>query len=93
MVLLGAFAAVFLLSTEITGTNSSLRANISPWPALTMFGFLLAGYCLAALHVAAACGLLLRNFWPGTIASTPGVVVPALSSERCGPMAAYSGAV
>jgi len=76
--LLAAFAGVFLLSTEITGTNTSLRANLSPWPVLTLFGFVLAGYCLAALHVAAASGIWLRSRLRGAIGTTTGVVVPAL---------------
>ncbi len=50
------FATVFLLSTEITGTNSSMRFNISPWPVVTLFGLLLIGSSLAAFHCAAGLG-------------------------------------
>lgn len=57
LVVLAVCAVVFLLSTEITGTDESLPFNLSPWPAVTVFGFLLAGYAVAALHLAAGAGL------------------------------------
>ena len=49
---LAAFAAIFLLSTQVTGTNYSMPFNISPWPIVTLFGFLLAGAQIAALVAA-----------------------------------------
>jgi hypothetical protein len=51
-----AFLLLYLLSTEITGTNPELALNLSPWPVLTLFGLLLVGRSIAALHVAAGLG-------------------------------------
>jgi hypothetical protein len=51
-----AFAGIFLLSTEITGTNPWMRFNISPWPVVSLFGLLLVGSWLAAVHGAAGVG-------------------------------------
>ncbi len=78
-ILLAVFAGIFLLSTEITGTDSTLRANLSPWPALTLFGFLLFGYCLAALHVAAASGVWLHSQWRGARGRAAGIILAALA--------------
>ena len=78
--LLAVFACIFLLSTEITGTNPGLRANLSPWPTLTLFGFLFSGYCLATLHAAAGLGLWLRSRWPGVL----GVTLAALLAGGLG---------
>jgi hypothetical protein len=50
------FAGVFLLTTEVTGTASYMRLNISPWPVVTLFGLLLIGSVLAAFHVSAGLG-------------------------------------
>ena len=50
------FAGVFLLSTEVTGTDPYMRFNISPWPVLTLFGLLLIGSALTAFHCAAGLG-------------------------------------
>jgi hypothetical protein len=50
------FAGVFLLTTEVTGTDSSMRLNISPWPVVTLFGLLLIGSALASFHVASGLG-------------------------------------
>lgn len=78
------FAGVFLLSTEITGTDSSMRLNISPWPVVTLFGLLLVGSVLAGLHVAAGAGTWLgaRVGGPGGLgaaAAVGGVVGAAIS--------------
>lgn len=51
--LLAAFAVIYLVSTEITGTNPALQANLSPWPIITLFGLLLIGYFLGVVHLAA----------------------------------------
>jgi hypothetical protein len=51
--LFAAFAATYLMVTEITGTNPLLQANLSPWPLLTLFGFLLIGVVLGAVHFGA----------------------------------------
>jgi hypothetical protein len=37
-----AAASIFVLSTEVTGTNSDMPFNISPWPIVTLVGFLLS---------------------------------------------------
>jgi hypothetical protein len=58
---LGACAGIFLLSTEVTGTNSSMQFNISPWPIVTLFGFLLAGAQIAALVAATGAASWVRT--------------------------------
>jgi hypothetical protein len=77
------FVGVFLLSTEVTGTDSDMRLNISPWPVVTLFGLLLLGNAIAVYHIAAGLGTWLtaqlggaRGLAAGTIAA--GVLAAAL---------------
>ncbi|MCP4004500.1 MAG: hypothetical protein GY725_09925 [bacterium] len=49
-------SGAFVLTTEVTGTNSWMRFNISPWPVVTLFGLLLLGSAIASFHVAAGTG-------------------------------------
>ena len=63
---LGAVAIVYLLSTEITGTNPQLFANISPWPVLTLFGLLFFGYAFALLHASAGASVWFQGRLSGT---------------------------
>jgi len=57
-----AFAVVvYFLSIEVTGTNPELQWNISPWPTLTLYGFLLVGLVVAVAELAAGVGLLARG--------------------------------
>ena len=71
------FAGVFLLQTEITGTDANMRFNISPWPVLTVFGMLLFGYCIASLHVAAGLGLWLSSRLKGAVGAGLGALTAA----------------
>lgn len=68
------FAGVFLLSTEVTGTNSDMRFNLSPWPVVTLFGLLLIGSALAAFHCAAGLGIWIA----AQLGGTRGLVAAAL---------------
>jgi hypothetical protein len=64
-VVLAAIAlGAFVLSTEITGTNTDMRLNISPWPVVTVFGMLLLGMMVAALHIGAGAGVWVRSRMP-----------------------------
>ena len=54
-------AVIFLLSTEITGTDPWMRFNISPWPVVSLFALLLLGSWLAAVHGAAGLGAWLAS--------------------------------
>jgi hypothetical protein len=54
-------AAIGLLSTEITGTNSTMQFNISPWPIVTLFGLLLVGATIAAAHTGAGAAVWVRS--------------------------------
>lgn len=56
-----AVAVIGLLSTEITGTNSQMQFNVSPWPILTLFGFLLVGATIAAAHTGAGAAVWVRS--------------------------------
>lgn len=71
---------VYLSSVEITGTNWALPANISPWPVITMFGFLLFGYFAVAIHTAVGLGALLRARVRGPAAISAGILASALLS-------------
>ena len=69
------FAGIFVLSTEVTGTDSFMRFNISPWPVVTVFGLLLVGSTLSALHCAAGLGSWLAARVEGKRGLTAGVLV------------------
>ena len=53
-------AAVFLPTTEITGADPGLPFGVSPWPALTLVGFLRIGLGIGVLHLAAGLGAYTR---------------------------------
>ncbi len=78
LMLLILFAGVFLLQTEITGTDADMRFNISPWPVITVFGMLFFGYTLAAFHLGAGAGMWLAALRPGLGGLALGGIVSAL---------------
>jgi hypothetical protein len=78
VLLLALFAGVFLLQTEVTGTNADLSFNISPWPVITVFGMLLVGFMLASLHIAAGSGLYASTRLSGAGGWLGGVLVAAV---------------
>ena len=49
---------IYALSIEVTGTNPTLQWNLSPWPTVTLYGFLLFGLVLAVIHLSAGAGIL-----------------------------------
>ncbi len=53
--------AIFVLSTEVTGTNSEMPFNISPWPIVTLVGFLLVGATIAAAHTSGGAAAWLQK--------------------------------
>jgi len=63
-----ALAGIFVLSTEVTGTNSEMPFNISPWPIVTLVGFLLVGATIAGAHAAGGAAVWLQ----GRIGGAPG---------------------
>jgi hypothetical protein len=71
---------VYLASVEITGTNWELRANLSPWPVITMFGFLLFGYLAVVIHAAVGLGTLLRTRLAGPMSVSAGILLAAVLS-------------
>lgn len=72
-----AFAVpIHLLSIEVTGTNPTLQWNLSPWPTLTLYGYLLIGLVIGAIEIAAGLGLVL----PARIAGARGVALGALAA-------------
>jgi hypothetical protein len=75
LALLVAAAAIFLPSVEVTGTDFELSLNISPWPVITMFGFLLFGYIIAALHAAVGLGAFLRSALRGPASIASGILL------------------
>ncbi len=56
-----AVAGIFVLSTEVTGTNSDMPFNISPWPIVTLVGFLLVGATIAASHASGGAAVWLQK--------------------------------
>ena len=72
----GVVVGVFLLTTEVTGTDSDMRLNISPWPVVTLFGLLLLGSAIALYHVAAGLGTWLS----ARLGGARGIVVGTLAA-------------
>ena len=82
---LAAGAVIFLLSTEVTGTSSSMPFNISPWPIVTLFGFLLAGAQIAALVAATGAASWVRTRVAGrATGALGGVAAAALVAAAAG---------
>ncbi len=77
-VLAAVAAAAFVLSTEVTGTNTDMRLNISPWPVVTVFGMLLVGMVIAALHIGAGAGIWVRARMPSGRAGLGAAIATAL---------------
>ncbi|MFQ5699881.1 MAG: hypothetical protein ACE5IL_16585 [Myxococcota bacterium] len=75
--LIAAVLGIYLATTEITGWDPSLPANLSPWPVLTLFGLLLIGLRLTSLHLGAGLGSLLAAMRPGTLGRLLGAAVAA----------------
>jgi hypothetical protein len=69
----GLVVSIYFLSIEVTGTNPTLQWNLSPWPALTLYGFLLVGLVLGVVHLSAGIGRLTR----GASAGPGGIVLSA----------------
>jgi hypothetical protein len=61
-----------------------MQFNISPWPIVTLFGFLLAGAAIAALHAAAGAALWIRSRVPGALGVILGLAVAALVAAVAG---------
>jgi hypothetical protein len=75
---LAAFAIpIYALSIEVTGTNPTLQWNLSPWPTVTLYGFLLFGLVLGVVHLAAGVGLALRARADGAAGIALGVLAAA----------------
>ena len=75
---LAAVTGIFLLSTEVTGTDLSMAYNVSPWPFLTLIGFLFLGALITSLHVASGAGVWLRSRVVGAAGVALGLVAAAL---------------
>jgi hypothetical protein len=76
--LLAFFVPVFLLTTEVTGTNPNLEWNLSPWPMITLYGFLLFGLVFGVVHLCAGLGLATRSALGGATGIVLGVLVATL---------------
>ncbi|MGH0036312.1 MAG: hypothetical protein ACQGVK_14895 [Myxococcota bacterium] len=64
---------IYFLTTEVTGTNPELEWNLSPWPVITLYGFLLFGLLFGVVHLAAGVGL----FAGGRLTGLAGVALAA----------------
>jgi hypothetical protein len=73
-----AFGATYFMFTEITGTNPELQANLSPWPLLTLFGLLLLGRLLGAIHLGAGLGEWATGSRPGAAGALLAAAIAAV---------------
>jgi len=72
------FVPVYFLTTEVTGTNPELEWNLSPWPVITLYGFLLFGLVFGVIHLATGLGLLVGSFVRGAAGVALGAGVAAV---------------
>jgi hypothetical protein len=79
-----AAASIFVLSTEVTGTNSDMPFNISPWPIVTLVGFLLIGATIAAAHAAGGAAVWLLRRIGGTSGFALGTLLSLLVGLAAG---------
>ena len=68
---------IYALSIEVTGTNPMLQWNLSPWPTVTLYGFLLIGLVLAVIHLSAGAGILVGARWSGATGLALGALTAA----------------
>ena len=68
---------IYALSIEVTGTNPMLQWNLSPWPTVTLYGFLLIGLVLAVIHLSAGAGILIGARWSGAAGLALGALTAA----------------
>lgn len=69
---------IWLLSIEVTGTNPTLQWNLSPWPTVTLYGFLLFGLGFGVIHVASSAGLAVRGTRNGAVNLALGALAAAV---------------
>jgi len=75
---LAAVLGIFFMSTEVTGTDLNMAYNVSPWPFITLIGFLFLGALVASLHLASGTGVWLRTRVAGAGGVALGLVAAAL---------------
>lgn len=75
LAIIAAVAVIFVLSTEVTGTNSEMQFNISPWPIVTLVGFLLVGATVAAAHAAGGAAVWLAKRSGGALGFALGLAL------------------
>jgi len=80
---LACFVPIYFLTIEVTGTNPELEWNLSPWPVITLYGFLLVGLVFGVIHLAAGLGLAI-----GSGSRFPGWRGVALAAVAAGLLAA-----
>jgi hypothetical protein len=78
--ILAAVLAIYFASTEITGWEPSLQFNASPWPVVTLYGFLFFGYVIASLHIAAGAGEAAASRLGGRGGRWAGTAVAAIAA-------------
>jgi hypothetical protein len=71
-------SAIFVLSTEVTGTNSEMPFNVSPWPIVTLVGFLLVGATIAAAHTSGGAAVWLQKRAGGIGGFALGIVLSVI---------------
>jgi hypothetical protein len=83
---LAAVAGIFLMTTEVTGTDLEMAYNVSPWPFITLIGFLFLGALITSLHLASGTGVWLRT----RLSNAAGIALGLLTAAVVGWLAGRS---